>query len=82
MSSHEFAEWQAFDRLEPIGGPHIDALFQRLSFIVYNSMRMLAGSKVEGLTEEKFRFIWHQLEEEEASTDDLKSRIMGTFQAL
>lgn len=39
MSSHEFSEWIAFSRLEPIGARRFDVLFAMLAATVANSVR-------------------------------------------
>lgn len=85
MSSAEFAEWQAFDRLEPVGGPHLDRLFQRLAWVVFNSARMGSQHKVDPMKLEDFEFKWWETEDEDADVVpgvDLETKTKGIFGML
>ena len=74
MDAHEFAEWMAFDRIEPFGEQRQDARFAQVLALMANYMRK-AGAKQ--FTAADFMPDWDGSRKTEPQ--DLEQHIRGLF---
>jgi hypothetical protein len=73
----------AYDRLEPIGDRRLDLLAAHLASVVFNSMRLASGAKIEALGPEAFVPKWQVAEKSpEEQQEALKEKAKQAFAAF
>lgn len=79
MTSHEFAEWVAYSRLEPFGQPRQDYGHALVASVVYNMMK---DAKASALQPDDFLPIFNEFdlaEREEQQMEALAAKLEGMF---
>lgn len=79
LTSEDFAEWIAYDRLEPIGQAPIEHMLAELCALTFNIHKR---EEVEPLTPEDFKMRWRdqaEAEEEEPSLEEQDAAVHAFF---
>lgn len=78
MSSREFAEWQAYYRLEPFGPDRQDAGHAITSMVVAETNRD-SKKRSQPYTVQDFLPIFSEEQAEQVSRDQLESKVRAAF---
>jgi len=78
ISARQLAEWEVYNRIDPIGEERQDFRMSYLASLVTNLVISTMGKKGAKLTNIKdFLLVWDEKPKQEQSTEDMRNILMG-----